>query len=72
MEFDTAYNQFKQKGKPLIYTYFKKPDGAVTPEQSVIEFQKQLSSIGHFYTRYNNTEDLLLQLDDQFEKIFKN
>lgn len=70
VEFNTAYNQFKEKGKPLIYTYFKKPDGSVTIEQSIVEFQQQLNNIGHFYTKYTNTEDLLLQLDDQFEKFF--
>jgi hypothetical protein len=71
VEFNIAYYQFKQKGKPLIYTYFKKPDGSVAIEQSIVEFQQQLNNIGHFYTKYTNTEDLLLQLDDQFEKIFE-
>ena len=74
-EFDVAYNSFKQNGKPkYIYTYFKNVQVDMSSFNlehltSLKNFQKKLSDMGHFYTRYNNTEDLLRQLDNQLDKI---
>ena len=73
-EFDVAYNQFKQTGKPLIYTYFK--DAEVKQHKAKKEdllslwaLQEKLNNIGHFYTTYKNSEDLLLKFNQQLDKI---
>ena len=61
-EFDTALQQFKETGSPLIYTYFK--SGALEPDPTdeqagdLAKFKKRLADIGHFYTVYNNIDDL--------------
>jgi hypothetical protein len=70
IEFETAYRHFKEKGKPLIFTFFKQPATTVIIQADITAFQEQLAKIGHFYTKYANTEDLLLQLDDQVEKLY--
>ncbi|HFA51570.1 MAG TPA: hypothetical protein ENJ95_21350, partial [Bacteroidetes bacterium] len=48
-EFETALQQFKETGKPLIYTYFKK-DLNEAAEESLDQFKKYLADIGHFST----------------------
>ena len=70
IEFETAYQYFKEKGKPLIFTFFKQPAAGIIIQGSIIAFQEELAKIGHFYTKYTNTEDFLLQLDDQVEKLY--
>jgi hypothetical protein len=75
LEFDTALKLFKEKGSPLIYTYFKEPEikeaNVITPiagskeesqQQELLSFKKRLSELGHFYTRYKSIEDLKYQL----------
>jgi hypothetical protein len=53
-EFDTAYETFKDQGKPRIWTYFKNADiktGAITDEiNTLLEFKKKISGLGHFFT----------------------
>jgi hypothetical protein len=76
-EFETAYEQFKASGKPLIYTYFKKAlvdVSALTDQfQILLNFKKHLSEIGHFYTSYDDINDFKykfkLQLDLLLEKL---
>ncbi|MEP7111356.1 MAG: hypothetical protein ABI760_25395 [Ferruginibacter sp.] len=72
-EFDTALQHFKEKGSPLIYTYFKSgaPETEPTDEQSLnlIAFKKRLSGIGHFYTVYNNIDDLKYQFLKQLDRL---
>jgi hypothetical protein len=70
IEFETACQHFKEKGKPLLFTFFKQPAASVIIQESIIAFQEELAKIGHFYTKYTNTEDLLLQLDDHVEKLY--
>lgn len=77
LEFDTALKQFNETGAPLIYTYFKEPDNAdkapaanaVSDErkQDLVNFKKRLSSIGHFYTKYTNIDNLKLQFLKQLD-----
>jgi hypothetical protein len=73
-EFDTAYRQFKTTGKPLVYTYFKDP-GPGTAEanhQDIASrnaFQEKLRDLGHFYTRYQNSEGLCLHFGGQLNKL---
>ncbi len=72
-EFDTAFEQFKKTNKPLIFTYFKeaKKDKSASKEDklSVEQFQQKLDGLGHFYTVYKNTEDLLFKFSEQLEKL---
>ncbi len=65
-EFAVAYEQFQATGKPHIVTYFKDTKER-TPE--LIAFQEQLGSEKHFYTRYENKQDLCNQIYDQLEKL---
>ncbi len=72
-EFDTALKQFKETGSPLIYTYFKsgapEPDANDPLVQDLIKFKKRLSDIGHFYTIYNNIDDLKYQFRKQLDRL---
>jgi len=73
LEFDTALKQFHETGSPLIYTYFKSggpnPDPADEKDQEMVKFKKRLSEIGHFFTSYKSTEDLLLQFRKQLDRL---
>ncbi len=70
-EFDTALQQFKETGSPLIYTYFKSgaPEPASADEQamSLVTFKKRLAEIGHFYTSYENIDNLKYQFRQQLD-----
>jgi hypothetical protein len=70
-EFDNALQQFKETGSPLIYTYFKSgaPDPGPGDEQAaeLAKFKKSLAGIGHFYTVYNNIDDLKVQFRGQLD-----
>lgn len=72
-EFETAVGQFKATNKPFIFTYFKDAaksgDSDEDDKKSLLAFQKKLAVLGHFYTRYQNTEDLLLQFGNQLDKL---
>lgn len=73
LEFDTALKQFHETGSPLIYTFFKTGAPAADPAdekaQEMVKFKKRLSEIGHFFTRFNNTDDLLLQFSKQLDML---
>ncbi|MEM9449355.1 MAG: COR domain-containing protein [Cyanobacteria bacterium P01_E01_bin.6] len=68
-EFITAVETFKDKDKPLIYTYFK--DAAInmsriTPEiMTLLSFKQKLSDMGHFYQHYADINDLKHQFGEQ-------
>jgi hypothetical protein len=72
-EFDTAHRQFKGTGRPRIYTFFKNAEvhmGDIDEDVvSLLQFKKKLAGLGHFYTSYNNIEDLKLQFRDQLDKL---
>jgi len=73
-EFETAFGQFIEKSRPLIYTYFKKSEiniGSINPEEmkSVWAFQEKLKELGHFQTVYENVHDLKYQFSKQLDKI---
>jgi anti-anti-sigma factor len=75
-EFNTAYQQFKDTGKPLIYTYFKGTMINVNDLQeddllSLLAFKKRLKDLGHFYTPFANTEDLKLKFRTQLDKLLE-
>jgi Leucine-rich repeat (LRR) protein len=74
-EFDAAYCQFKETGKPLIYTFFKNANvktgsllKAKADLMSMLTFQEKLEKLGHFYTDYDDIEHLKRQFRDQLEK----
>lgn len=72
-EFDAALQQFKETGSPLIYTYFK--SGAPSPypadqlAHDLTKFKERLANIGHFYTSYNNIDDLKYQFRKQLDRL---
>lgn len=72
-EFDIALGQFRETGKPHIFTYFKDAPiniGAITDEiQTLLQFKKRLEEIGHFFTSYASSSDLKLHFSGQLKKL---
>jgi hypothetical protein len=73
-EFETAFGQFRATNKPFIFTYFKDAPintGAAERKDlmSLLAFQEKLDSLGHFYTRYRNVDELKLKFNQQLEKL---
>ncbi len=72
-EFDTAYQVFKETGKPLIWTYFKNAPinyDLITEEIStLLAFKKKVSDLGHFPTHYGNISELKYQFRNQLDKV---
>jgi len=70
-EFDTAYQVFKDKGKPKIWTYFKNAQintGSITDEiNTLLAFKKKISGLGHFYTEYTNIDNLKNKYREQLD-----
>jgi formylglycine-generating enzyme required for sulfatase activity len=71
-EFETAFGQFQESGKPWVYTYFKTAPvrlSDIPPEdiQSLWDFQRRLKELGHFQTTYENSDDLENQFNRQLE-----
>jgi hypothetical protein len=76
-EFATAFKQFKATNKPFIFTYFKDAQintGSINRGDlmSLLAFQDKLDALGHFYTRYENIQDLLLKFNLQLDKLAAN
>jgi Leucine-rich repeat (LRR) protein len=75
-EFDVAFSKFKDTGSPRIFTFFKKASVdidtlSVKNLQSLEAFQKKLNDLGHFYTRYEDSQDLKLQFRDQLDSLIE-
>lgn len=73
-EFEVAHKSFKTTGKPIIYTYFRRSevpnDRCLRKDlNSLWDFQEKLSDLGHYYTEYNNMQDLLLQFGRQLDQL---
>lgn len=73
-EFETAFGQFKNTGRPFVYTFFKNApintgDLVKSDILSLFSFQEKLHDLKHFYTRYKNIEDLKLRFTDQLNKL---
>ena len=73
-EFEAAFGQFQETKKPLIYTYFKKFSGnlddiSLDDFTSLKEFQNRLKELGHFWTRYADTAELINHFNGQLEKL---
>ncbi|NUO84274.1 hypothetical protein HUU05_29725, partial [candidate division KSB1 bacterium] len=72
-EFETAFKQFQESGKPWIYTFFKTAPVNLLdiPEEDFLSlkaFQKMLKELGHFQTIYEDGKDLINQFNRQLEK----
>ncbi len=72
-EFDTAYQVFKDQGKPKIWTYFKNAQintGSITDEiNTLLAFKKKIGELGHFYTEYTNIDNLINRYRSQLDKF---
>ena len=72
-EFDTAYQVFKDTGKPKIWTYFKEApvdSGSITEEIiTLLSFKKKIAELGHFYTSYTNIDNLKYKFRNQLDNI---
>ncbi|MBD0286166.1 MAG: hypothetical protein ICV79_12190, partial [Flavisolibacter sp.] len=73
-EFDTALNQFRATGKPIIFTYFKNVLGSIGIEYkealtTLWAFQQELRDLGHFTSEYTNTDALKVHFTHQLEEL---
>jgi hypothetical protein len=76
-EFETAFGQFKATSKPFIFTYFKDvpiTTGSANEDDlmSLFAFRKKLGALGHFYTKYENIDQLKFHFSRQLDKLAAN
>jgi hypothetical protein len=76
-EFETAFGQFKEANRPFIFTYFKDAEISVASANkkdlmSLWAFQEKLGALGHFYTAYNNIDELKFKFNQQLDKLAAN
>ena len=68
-EFKVAHDQFKARGKPAVYTYFKDAEvstGSIGKEfRGLLDFKDRLRALGHYPSNYTSAADLHLQFRDQ-------
>ncbi|MCE7914254.1 MAG: hypothetical protein DYH15_06095 [Nitrosomonas sp. PRO4] len=67
-EFDTAFGQFQATKKPFIFTYFKTPDGVIA-DASLAEFHQRLKDLHHFYSPFNDKNDLWMQFNKELDRL---
>jgi len=68
-EFENAFGQFNSTKKPFIYTYFKTPADNITIDDSLPAFKKKLSDLEHFYSNFNDFNDLWNQFNKELERL---
>ena len=73
-EFEAAFGQFKATNKPFIFTYFKDAPistGSANEDDlmSLFAFKKKLKALGHFYTTYQNIDELKFKFNRQLDKL---
>jgi internalin A len=73
-EFEKAFGQFKETGRPLVYTYFKNAEVNIQEIkkediESKFKFEEKLKLLGHYKTSYKSIEDFKYQFKMQLEKI---
>src|SRR6266436_5410828 len=76
-EFKTAFGQFKDANKPLIFTYFKDAEISIDridrkEMMSLWDFQDLLKNFGHFKTIYKTIDELKFQFEQQLNKLEAN
>ncbi len=72
-EFEHAFGAFQEGGKPILYLYYKDAPHANTREEdrtSLQAFQNKVLELGHFPTKYKNTEDLVGRMYVQMQKLW--
>ncbi len=74
-EFENAFKINKDRGKPLIYIYFKESQdilGTIDKSdlESLLHFQKRLEELAYSPRKYNDSTDLCNQFSKELEKIF--
>lgn len=67
-EFDKAFGQFESTKKPFIFTYFKTAKGVV-PDPSLGDFQKKLKDLKHFYSSFEDNNDLWNQFNKELDRF---
>jgi len=75
-EFKVACSAFKDKGKPIIYTYFLDAQVSLASIKkadvdSFYSFQERLHELGHYPTIYKNIQGLNLHFRGQIEKLIE-
>ncbi|MBK6714515.1 MAG: hypothetical protein IPG57_05300 [Burkholderiales bacterium] len=73
-EFGKAFGQFKETGRPLIWTYFHKTgidlDSVSLEELTSLKlFQQRLQALGHFETKYDHCDGLCRRFGAQLDKL---
>jgi hypothetical protein len=73
-EFEKAFGQFKQTGRPLVWTYFNNTPvkaGQLNRAElnSLFYFQDKLLALGHFKTDYDNQDALCRHFGEQLAKL---
>ena len=75
-EFETAFSSFKSIDKPFIFTYFKNAEISTANIDenivSLLQFKKKLASLGHFFTSYQNIDELKYSFTGQLDKLALN
>jgi len=66
-EFETAFGAFQSKQKPFVFTYFK--EISTEAETSLQEFKNKLENLGHFYSPYNDFNDLWNQFNKELDRL---
>ena len=65
-EFERAWSQFKSAKKPAILTYLK---NAESPHESLLQFKQKLSDLNHFFSPFNDSNDLWNQFNKELERL---
>jgi internalin A len=73
-EFDAAFGQFKDSGRPLIYTYFKDADVKVGSLKAIELMTREkmiekLKGLGHYVTEFGSIAELKVHFRDQLPMI---
>src|SRR6516165_10999878 len=75
-EFETAFGQFKDTDKPVIFTYFKDAKISTATTSAIKDdlktlwaFQEKLKKLNHFQTVYENFDRLALHFSQQLDKL---
>ncbi|HUL67748.1 MAG TPA: hypothetical protein VLW55_24355 [Burkholderiaceae bacterium] len=73
-EFERAFKEMGDDGRPRIYTYFRN-DAILTGDldesvKSLLDFKARMKELKHYVTTYRNIEDLQFQFSRQLEKLY--
>lgn len=66
-EFETAFGAFQSTQKPFVFTYFKNINSGV--EASLQDFKNKLENLWHFYSHYNDFNDLWIQFNKELDRL---